>query len=162
VSDPAFDPEQIRTLATILAETGLTEIEIEGKDLRIRVARAHPPVAIQATAHVPPHVPAGPAAASVPAGPAVPNGAAEPTADDADHPGAVLSPMVGVVYLAPEPGAPAFVSVGQSVSVGQTLVLIEAMKTFNQIRATRAGTVTRILVAAGSPVEYGEPLLIVE
>jgi acetyl-CoA carboxylase biotin carboxyl carrier protein len=156
MSEAAFDAEQIRTLATILAETGLTEIEIEGKNLRIRVARAHPPVAIQATATVP-----------MAAGPAVPAArvrAAAPAAadDDAAHPGAVLSPMVGVAYLSPEPGSPAFINVGQTVSVGQTLLLIEAMKTFNQIRATKAGTVTRILVNAGSPVEYGEPLLIVE
>jgi acetyl-CoA carboxylase biotin carboxyl carrier protein len=154
MSEAAFDAEQIRVLATILAETGLTEIEIEGKNLRIRVARAHPPVAIQATATIPAPV------AAVPA----PKPSAAPVAaeDEAEHPGAVLSPMVGIAYLSPEPGAAAFISVGQSVTVGQTLLLIEAMKTFNQIRATKAGTVTRILVAAGAPVEYGEPLLIVE
>jgi acetyl-CoA carboxylase biotin carboxyl carrier protein len=154
MSEAPFDAEQIRVLATILSETGLTEIEIEGKDLRIRVARAHPPVAIQATANVPMA-----AAAAAPQPVAV---APAPAEDDADHPGAVLSPMVGVVYLAPEPGSPAFIAVGQSVTAGQTLLLIEAMKTFNQIRATKAGTVTRILVTSGAPVEYGEPLLIVE
>jgi acetyl-CoA carboxylase biotin carboxyl carrier protein len=88
--------------------------------------------------------------------------AVEPKTDDALHPGAVTSPMVGVVYLAPEPGAPVFVSVGQSVVAGQTLLLIEAMKTFNQIRAPRAGTVARILVSSGAPVEYGEALMILE
>ena len=85
-----------------------------------------------------------------------------PAADDAKHPGAVLSPMVGVVYLAPEPGAAAFITVGQTVAAGQTLLLIEAMKTYNQIRAQKAGTVQRILVEPGQPVEYGQPLLILE
>jgi acetyl-CoA carboxylase biotin carboxyl carrier protein len=85
---------------------------------------------------------------------------AEP--DYAHHPGAVLSPMVGIIYLTPEPGAPPFVTVGATVAAGQTLLLIEAMKTFNQIKATKAGTVTRILVASSTPVEYGQPLLIVE
>jgi acetyl-CoA carboxylase biotin carboxyl carrier protein len=83
-------------------------------------------------------------------------------ADDAAHPGAVLSPMVGIVYLSPEPGAAPFVSIGQSVPAGQTLLLIEAMKTFNQIKAPKAGTVARILVSSGTPVEYGEVLAIVE
>jgi len=155
LSEAPFDPEQIRTLATILSETGLTEIEIEGKNLRIRVARAHPPVAVQATAMMP--MPAAAPAAVAPLAAVAP---AE--VDDALHPGAVLSPMVGVAYLAPEPGAAQFITIGQTVSVGQTLLLIEAMKTFNQIRATKAGTVTRILVTSGAPVEYGEPLLIVE
>ncbi|GGJ03110.1 hypothetical protein GCM10011320_07520 [Neoroseomonas lacus] len=81
---------------------------------------------------------------------------------DADHPGAVVSPMVGVAYLAPEPGAAQFVTVGAKVTQGQTLLLIEAMKTFNQIKAPRAGTVTRILIESGTPVEYGEPLIIIE
>jgi acetyl-CoA carboxylase biotin carboxyl carrier protein len=91
----------------------------------------------------------------------LPVAVAEPAAD-ASHPGVVTSPMVGVAYLAPEPGAAPFVTVGARVAQGQTVLLIEAMKTFNQIRAPRAGTVTRILVESGSPVEYGEPLLIVE
>jgi acetyl-CoA carboxylase biotin carboxyl carrier protein len=82
--------------------------------------------------------------------------------DAARHPGAILSPMVGIAFLSPEPGAPAFITVGQTVSAGQTLLLIEAMKTFNQIRAPKAGTVTRILVASGVPVEYGEPLVILD
>jgi acetyl-CoA carboxylase biotin carboxyl carrier protein len=146
----AFDASAVRALATILADTGLTEIEIESKEGRIRVARAPAPVTV---------------AAAVPAA-APPLAAAAPTAapedDFAHHPGAVLSPMVGVAYLAAEPGATPFIALGQSVTAGQTLLLIEAMKTFNQIKAPRAGTVTRILVAPGAPVEYGEPLLILE
>ncbi len=150
-----FDPEQIRVLAQILADTGLTEIEIEGGDVRIRLARAHPPVAMSAAAATP-VVPA-PAASPVPVtmAPVAPE-------DDATHPGAILSPMVGIAYLAPEPGAAPFVQLGQEVAAGQTVLLIEAMKTFNQIKAPKAGTVRRILVTPGTPVEYGEPLLILE
>jgi len=151
-----FDPEAVRTLATILADTGLTEIEIEGKEGRIRVVRAPAPVIAAAApvAGVQVPAPAAVAPAAVPA-------AAE-AQDFSRHPGAVLSPMVGVAYLAPEPGAPPFVAPGQQVTAGQTLLLIEAMKTFNQVKATKSGTVTRILVASGAPVEYGEPLLLVE
>jgi acetyl-CoA carboxylase biotin carboxyl carrier protein len=91
---------------------------------------------------------------------------AEPAAPLADaittHPGVILSPMVGVAYLSPEPGAPTFVTLGQAVAAGQTLLLIEAMKTFNQIKAPKSGTIARILIATGVPVEYGEPLMIVE
>ena len=145
-----FDPDAIRALAAVLSETGLTEIEIAEKDSRIRVVRAAPPAMVPAaTSAVAPQVVAAP--------PAV---AAAP--DEASHPGAVLSPMVGVAYLSPEPGTPPFVTVGQSVVAGQTLLLIEAMKTFNQIKAPKAGTVARILVANSTPVEYGEVLLIVE
>ncbi len=146
-----IDTDAIRALATILTDTGLTEIEIVEKDSRIRVARAPAPV----TAYTAPPVMAPPPA--VPAAPAAP---AE--ADDADHPGAVLSPMVGVAYLSAEPGAPSFVSVGQSVSAGQTLLLIEAMKTFNQIKAPKSGVVARVLVGSGTPVEYGEVLMVLE
>lgn len=146
-----FDPDAIRALAAVLTETGLTEIEIAEKDSRIRVVRAAPQAA---TALVPaPMVPTAPASATA-------TSTAEP--DAASHPGAVTSPMVGVVYLAPEPGAPPFVTLGQSVVAGQTVLLIEAMKTFNQIRAPKAGTVARILVANGTPVEYGEALMILE
>lgn len=154
-----FDPESIRALANILVETGLTEIEIAEKDNRVRVARA--PAPVQATYMTPaPAASAPPAASPAPASHAA---AAPPAApDDAAHPGAVLSPMVGVAYLSPEPGAPNYVAPGQAVTAGQTLMLIEAMKTFNQIKAPRAGTVTRILAASGVPVEYGEPLMIVE
>ena len=147
----SFDPTEVRALAEILADTGLTEIEIETKEGRIRVARA--PAQIAAPVHVQTVAPAAAPAAPAPA-PAA--------SDDALHPGAVLSPMVGVAYLAPEPGAAPFVTVGQSVAAGQTLLLIEAMKTYNQIRAQKAGTVMRILVEPGEPVEYGQPLLIVE
>ena len=141
-----FDPDAIRALAAVLNETGLTEIEIAEKDSRIRVVRAAA-VPVVAAAPVAPPAVAAPAV-SVP--------------DEASHPGAVVSPMVGVAYLAPEPGAPPFVTVGQSVAAGQTLLLIEAMKTFNQIRAPKAGTVARVLVANSTPVEYGEVLLILE
>jgi acetyl-CoA carboxylase biotin carboxyl carrier protein len=147
-----FDPAAVRALAAILVDTGLTEIEIEGKDGRIRVVRAPPAVASGTTT-----VLAAPPVASAPA-----LSATSQADDDARHPGAVLSPMVGVAYLAPEPGATPFVTAGQVVAAGQTLLLIEAMKTFNQIKAPKAGTVARILVAPGAPVEYGEPLLILE
>jgi len=147
------DADAIRALAQILTETGLTEIEIAEKDSRVRVVRAPAPVqaAVPAAA-----LAVGPAAAPAAAAPA------EAAADLAQHPGAVKSPMVGVAYLAPEPGAPPFVSVGQSVNAGQTLMLIEAMKTFNQIKAPRSGTVSRLLVSSGAPVEYGEVLMVIE
>jgi acetyl-CoA carboxylase biotin carboxyl carrier protein len=157
MSAVSFDPAKVRALAEILSDTGLTEIEIETKEGRIRVARTPAPVTQ--------HVSAAPAAmpAAAPAPVAAPVAAAAPArADDAAHPGAVLSPMVGVAYLAPEPGAAPFVAIGQSVAVGQTLLLIEAMKTYNQIRAQKAGTVMRILVEPGQPVEYGQPLLVIE
>ncbi len=147
-----FDPAAIRELAKILRETDLTEIELVEKDSRIRVARQ---IKVQQVATV--AAPAAAAAAAVTV--AVP--VAEPISDAA-HPGAVTSPMVGVAYLAPEPGAAPFITVGGRVAQGQTVLLIEAMKTFNQIRAPRAGVVTRILIESGSPVEYGEPLLIIE
>jgi acetyl-CoA carboxylase biotin carboxyl carrier protein len=146
-----FDPDAIRALAAVLAETGLTEIEIAEKDSRIRVVRAAAQTAPLPTAPLP-ATQAAPGAFTA--------GASEP--EPASHPGAVLSPMVGVVYLSPEPGAPPFITVGQSVEAGQTLLLIEAMKTFNQIRAPKAGTIGRILVANSTPVEYGEALLILE
>ena len=142
-----FDPDAIRALAAVLSETGLTEIEIAEKDSRIRVVRAAAPSVVAAAPLIAPAAVAAPATAAP---------------DEASHPGAVLSPMVGVAYLSPEPGAPPFVTVGQSVEAGQTLLLIEAMKTFNQIRAPKAGTVARILVANSTPVEYGEVLLILE
>ncbi len=149
-----MDPDAIRMLAGILTETGLTEIEIAEKDSRIRVVRA-PGVAASAPLAV-----AGPSPAPPPSTPL-----AEPSGSEADfatHPGAVLSPMVGVVYLLPEPGAAPFAAVGQTVAAGQTVLLIEAMKTFNQIKAPRAGIVARILVANASPVEYGEPLMLID
>jgi acetyl-CoA carboxylase biotin carboxyl carrier protein len=150
-----FDPQAVRSLATILADTGLTEIEIENKDGRIRVVRAPAPIYC---------APSAPASIQVAAAAAVPPvRPAEPAEQDfSRHPGAVLSPMVGVAFLGPEPGAPPFIVPGQSVAAGQTLLLIEAMKTFNQVKAPKAGTVTRILVASGAPVEFGEPLVILE
>ena len=142
-----FDPDAIRALAAVLSETGLTEIEIAEKDSRIRVVRAAAAaIATTASAIAPPA--AATPVATVP--------------DEASHPGAVVSPMVGVAYLSPEPGSPNYVTIGQAVTAGQTLLLIEAMKTFNQIKATKEGTVSRILVASGTPVEYGQPLMIVE
>ena len=149
-----FDPAAIRELAKILRETDLTEIELVESDSRIRVARQ---ITVQAVAQVaaPPAAPAAPVAAA-------PLPAATATESEGPHPGTVTSPMVGVAYLAPEPGATPFITIGARVAQGQTLLLIEAMKTFNQIRAPKAGTVTRILVESGSPVEYGEPLLVIE
>ncbi|HUN43204.1 MAG TPA: acetyl-CoA carboxylase biotin carboxyl carrier protein subunit [Acetobacteraceae bacterium] len=147
-----FDPEAIRMLAAVLTETGLTEIEIAEKDSRIRVVRGGVPIAAVAAMPVP--------AASPGAAPTVAPVSAE--AELAAHPGAVTSPMVGVAYLLPEPGSPPFVAVGQTVAAGQTLLLIEAMKTFNQIKAPKAGTVARVLVQNGAPVEYGEVLMILE
>ncbi|MEJ0017947.1 MAG: acetyl-CoA carboxylase biotin carboxyl carrier protein subunit [Acetobacteraceae bacterium] len=142
-----FDPDAIRALAAVLVETGLSEIEIAEKDSRIRVVRAIAPAQVAA-------VPMALAPAAAPAPVAPP--------DEASHPGAVLSPMVGVAYLSSEPGSPPFITVGQSVAAGQTVLLIEAMKTFNQIKAPKSGTVARILVANSTPVEYGEVLLILE
>ena len=151
-----MDTDAIRALATILIETGLTEIEVSEKDSRIRVVRA-PAQMVQTFA--PPAV--APSAGAVPAAaPVSAPGTGE--MDLAKHPGAVTSPMVGVAYLSPEPNAPAFASEGHAVSVGQTLMLIEAMKTFNQIKAPRAGTLVRLLVTSGSPVEFGEVLAIIE
>jgi acetyl-CoA carboxylase biotin carboxyl carrier protein len=145
-----FDPDAIRALAAVLTETGLTEIEIAEKDSRIRVVRAAP----QGVAAVAPALPIAPVVSPVAASTAEP--------DEASHPGAVTSPMVGVVYLAPEPGAAPYVTLGQSVTAGQTVLLIEAMKTFNQIKAPKGGTVARILVTNGTPVEYGEVLMLLE
>jgi acetyl-CoA carboxylase biotin carboxyl carrier protein len=150
-----FDPEAIRKLAEILRETDLTEIELSEKDARIRVARILPAVTIAA--------PVMQAAAPVAGAPAAaPAPAIDPAVLDLKNPGLVTSPMVGVAYLSPEPGTPQFVQLGAKVTQGQTLLLIEAMKTFNQIKAPRAGTVTRILIETGTPVEYGEPLVLVE
>jgi acetyl-CoA carboxylase biotin carboxyl carrier protein len=152
-----FDPAAIRELAQILRDADLTEIELVHAEVRLRIVR-QPVMAAPAAPATQVNV-AAPAAGPVTVTSA-PTAAAE--ASDADHPGAVTSPMVGVVYLSPEPGAPPFVTVGSRVTQGQTLLLIEAMKTFNQIKAPRAGTVTRILVENGMPVEYGEPLMIIE
>jgi acetyl-CoA carboxylase biotin carboxyl carrier protein len=143
------DNALIRELALLLDETNLTEIEIERSGLRVRVARN---ISIAATVPTP--------VQAVAAAPVVVAAAA--TADMSKHPGAVTSPMVGTAYWAPEPGAKPFIEVGAKVSVGQTLLIIEAMKTMNQIPSPRAGTVTQILVEDGQPVEFGEPLVIIE
>ncbi len=145
-----IDPDVIRALAAVLTETGLTEIEIAEKDSRIRLVRG-------VTSGSPPIM-----AAAAPAQLPVAAAAAPAVQDITAHPGAVVSPMVGVAYLLPEPGAQPFVTVGQTVTAGQTLLLIEAMKTFNQIKAPKAGIVTAILVQNSSPVEYGEVLMILE
>jgi acetyl-CoA carboxylase biotin carboxyl carrier protein len=153
------DTEAIRTLAQILQDTGLTEIEIAEKDSRIRVVRAPAQVA----AMVPAPAPAAPAVtATLGGGGQVPIANADGTEDYAQHPGAVKSPMVGVAFLSPEPGAAPFVTAGQSVAAGQTLLLIEAMKTFNQIKAPRSGTITRIMAQSSVPVEYGQVLMVID
>ena len=141
-----IDEEAIRKLAELLNETGLSEIEIEDDDRRLRVARQA--VAVQAT--VPP-------TAALPASAPVSEEAAP-----GPHPGTVASPMVGTVYLSPEPGARTFVQVGDHVSEGQTLLIIEAMKVMNNLPSPRAGRITAILVDDGTPVEFGEPLVVVE
>lgn len=149
-----IDSDVVRSLAELLNETGLTEIEYDTGALRIRVARtAQAPAPVHMSYAPPPMMPAAPAIAPA---------AAAAVDDPASHPGVVTSPMVGVAYMSPEPGAAAFIRVGDTVSDGQTVLLIEAMKTFNPIRAPRAGKVVRILVSDGQPVEYGEPLIIVE
>ncbi len=141
----------IRELAAILEETGLTEIEIEKDAVRLRVSRQGGVAQM--------NVAAAPAPAAVPAAPASAPAAA-PAAGD--HPGAVRSPMVGTAYLSPSPGAAPFTSEGANVSEGQTLMIVEAMKTMNPITAPRAGTVTKILVSDSQPVEFDEPLCIIE
>ena len=140
-----IDKELIRELAKLLDETGLTEIEIERAGLRVRVGRGATAASV----------------VTVPGATGVIPIAALP-ADPAKDPGAVTSPMVGTAYWAPEPGAKPFIEVGTKVSAGQTLLIIEAMKTMNQIPSPRAGTVTQILIEDGQPVEFGEPLVIIE
>jgi acetyl-CoA carboxylase biotin carboxyl carrier protein len=154
------DQDLIRAIAELLNKENLAEIEIEQDDFRVRVTRsfgkevvgyAAPPAYAPA-----PHAPAA-------AAPSAPVAAAAPSSEDlAALPGTLTSPMVGTAYRAPEPGKPAFVEVGAKVSEGQTVLIIEAMKTMNQIPAHRSGTVTRILVDDAQPVEYGEPLVVIE
>jgi len=153
-SSKTEDSALIRELALLLDETSLSEIEIERAGLRVRVAR-NISVAASVPAAYAPTVHAAPASVA----------AAAPAADAADlskHPGVVPSPMVGTAYWSPEPGAKPFVEVGSKVSAGQTLLIIEAMKTMNQIPSPRAGTVTQILIEDGQPVEFGEPMMIIE
>ncbi|BBK41377.1 acetyl-CoA carboxylase biotin carboxyl carrier protein subunit [Allostella vacuolata] len=141
------DEELIRTLARLLDETGLTEIEAQSGEARIRIARAPATQLVQA----PTAVAAAPAAPAVAAGPA-----------PADDPGAIKSPMVGTVYLSPQPNAPPFVQPGDRVATGQTLMIVEAMKVMNPITAPRAGTVRSVLVGDGEPVEFAQPLVILD
>ncbi len=151
----AIDRELIHELADLLEETGLDEIEIEQNGMRVRVAR-HSPVM---------HLSTGPDSAAPPAAVTVPTPVPMPVpapADPAKHPGAVTSPMVGTAYRAAEPGAKPFVDVGAQVKIGDTLRIVEAMKTMNQIPAPKAGTVMQILFEDGQPVEYGQPLMIIE
>jgi len=150
------DTALVRELADILAETGLTEIEVEDDDRKIRVARqasasAAAPVAVAAPAAAAP----APAPAQAPAAPAPAEAA------PVDHANAVKSPMVGTAYLAPEPGSPNFVSVGDSVKKGDTLLIVEAMKVMNPIAAPKDGTVTDLLIGNGEPVEFDQPLVVV-
>lgn len=157
--DNPFDPDLVRELANLIADTDLSEIEVEKGDLRIRVART-----VQATVTVPMAAPAAyaapaPVVAPPPAAAEAPAAAAKP---GAPHPGAVLSPMVGTAYRKPSPEAKTFVEIGSKVQAGDKVLLVEAMKTFNEIVAPRAGTVTAIYVEDGTPVEYGEPLLVIE
>ncbi|MEL6571969.1 MAG: acetyl-CoA carboxylase biotin carboxyl carrier protein [Pseudomonadota bacterium] len=157
-SDVSF----IQALAELLRENDLSELRVkrdygenDSLDVRVgRYAQAAPmaPVAVAAPAPAPAPLAAAPAAPAAPAA----------TDDPASHPGAVTSPMVGTVYMAPEPGAAAFSTVGKSVSEGETLLIIEAMKTMNHIPAPRSGTIKRILVEDGGPVEFGAPLMIIE
>ena len=151
-----FDHEQIRILAEILADTGLTEIEVEQDGLKIRVAREVTVSYAPAPQHV--AVSAAPTAAA-PAPAAEAPAAAAPAGN---APGTVKSPMVGTAYFSPSPGAAPFVQVGSQVKAGQTIMIIEAMKTMNQIPAPHAGTVKQILVGNGEPVEFDEPLMIIE
>jgi acetyl-CoA carboxylase biotin carboxyl carrier protein len=149
----------IRDLAELLNATGLTEIEIEKSGLKIRVAKTQNVTALAPS--YAPQVTISPAASAA-AVPAAASAAASGATDPAQHPGAVKSPMVGTAYRAAEPGAPAFIEIGSKVAQGDPLLIIEAMKTMNQIPAPRAGTVTAILFENGQPVEFGEPLVILE
>jgi len=146
-----FDTKLVRKLAAILKDTGLTEIEVERDGQKIRVARTLTAAPQAAQAHTP-----APVAAPSPA----PAAEAAPAAQVAGE--QVKSPMVGTIYLSPEPGAPPFIKVGDKVAAGQTLMIIEAMKTMNPIPAAKAGVVRAVLVTDGDPVEFGEPLAIIE
>jgi acetyl-CoA carboxylase biotin carboxyl carrier protein len=154
-ADP-FDARLVRKLADILTDTGLTEIEVEQGGLKIRVARAAAAVVTHSVAAAPAPEAAAPAPAPVAAMPAAAPGPATPAGEP------VKSPMVGTVYLQPNPGSPAFAKVGDTVEAGQTLFIIEAMKTMNPVPAPRAGRLVDIVVGDGQPVEFGEPLAFIE
>ncbi len=165
-----MDQELIKSLAQLLGESDLAEIEIEQDDFRVRITRTWPVESQAAPQYAIAPAPAAPAAAPAPAptpAPAPANivdtGAEQkPTDDIASNPGTLTSPMVGTAYLSPEPDASPFVTEGSKVSEGQTVLIIEAMKTMNQIPAHRSGTVVKILVDDAQPVEYGEPLVLIE
>ena len=158
------DQDLIRAIAELLNKENLAEIEIEKEDFRVRVTRSYaneaPTYAAPPQYYAPPPAAAAPASIT-PAG-SVPAAAAATAEDLASNPGTLTSPMVGTAYRSPEPGKPTFAEVGTKVTEGQTLLIIEAMKTMNQIPSPRAGKVVEILVTDGSPVEYGEPLVIIE
>lgn len=155
--DLTIDPDLVREIAKLISETDLTEIEVEKGDLRIRVARQ---ITVQQITHA--VAAPAPVAAHAPAPAAATPAAAEKPADLGAHPGAVRSPMVGTAYRRPSPGSNAFIEVGSVVKAGEKILLVEAMKTFNEIVAPKAGTVTHIMVEDGQPVEYGEPLVVIE
>ncbi|MGV6876125.1 acetyl-CoA carboxylase biotin carboxyl carrier protein [Pseudochelatococcus sp. B33] len=150
-----IDPDLVRELAELIAQTDLTEIEVAKGDLRIRVAR-------NVTATIVASPVAAPVAAAAPAALSAAAAPAQVPVSLADNPGTVTSPMVGTAYRRPSPDAKPFIDVGSKVQAGDRLLLVEAMKTFNDIVAPRSGTVTAVLVEDGQPVEYGEPLLVIE
>ena len=150
-SDSRIDQQMIRDLADLLNETGLTEIEWNEGPLKVRVTKGGTPIYA-----------AAPVAAAAAAAAVAATGGAPAASDEASHPGAVKSPMVGTVYTAPEPGAATFVKIGDSVTAGQTVLIVEAMKTMNPITAPKGGRIARILIENQQPVEFGQPLLIIE
>ena len=152
--EDAVRDEAVRSLARLIDETGLTEIEVERGGMRIRVARQNTVYAAPAGA--------APVVRASEAPRVLPATEVSTAVDPAKHPGVVASPMVGTAYRSPEPGKPPFVEVGKTVKAGDTLLIIEAMKTMNQIPAPRAGTVTQILIEDGQPAEFGQPLMIIE
>ena len=159
-SDVSF----IQALAEVLRESDLTEVQVKrvyGEQDSLNVTVSRRTEVIQTVSAAPAPAPAGPASPAAPSAPSAPQARAD-TEDPASHPGAVTSPMVGTVYMAPEPGASPFASVGKEVKEGDTLLIIEAMKTMNHIPAPRSGTIKRILVEDGGPVEFGAPLMIIE
>jgi acetyl-CoA carboxylase biotin carboxyl carrier protein len=157
------DQDLIRAIAELLNEQNLAEIEIEREDVRVRVTRSYPSQPGQHVVAAPFQAAPAPAAAAAPTAASVAAASAASAAEDlASRPGTLTSPMVGTAYLSPEPGKPPFATVGSQVSEGQTVLIIEAMKTMNQIPAHRSGTISRILVEDAEPVEYGQPLVVIE
>jgi len=157
-----MDQELIKSLAQMLNESDLAEIEIEKGDFRVRITRSWPIENQAAQQYLAPSQVAAPAMAAAPANIVEPATAAKPADDIASNPGTLTSPMVGTTYLSPEPDASPFITEGSKVSEGQTVLIIEAMKTMNQIPAHRSGTIVKILVDDSQPVEYGEPLVLIE